>query len=122
MYGRVETSVGDSELPAAEECAECEATGSIEVLVWEDIGVEEHNDSEENRKRDGQFGVPVAFAMVTLDPANKTLDERRFCGGKGEVAVDVKGAQVDEVCFDGLGLNSTPEGSDPCHDGRGGCG
>ena len=74
--------------PAAEECGVSEAAGrtNVEVLgggkVTEEIA--------EDGKGDRLFWLAAGFSVVALDAPNEALDNRGFCGRKGEICVNVK--------------------------------
>ncbi|KDQ52407.1 hypothetical protein JAAARDRAFT_50305 [Jaapia argillacea MUCL 33604] len=70
---------------------------------------------------DGEFRVLIFLAMETFDPSDKSLDDWGFCCFEWKIRVDVEGVNVGEVEFNGFGLDSASERSNPGHDSRLGC-
>ena len=80
-------SVG-GEFPAAEECRISEAAGRADVKVLGGGKVME--EIAEDGKGDRLFWLAAGFSVVALDAPNEALDDRGFCGRKGEICVNVK--------------------------------
>ncbi len=72
----------------------------------------------EDLQHDGLFWLSVRLAVVSFDSTYEVLDDWRFACLEREVGVDVKRAEVSEVCFDCAGLDSSCERGDPGHDGN----
>ena len=110
------------ELAALEEARVCKAAcglndGVAGLDAWSELGQEGREKGECN----WLDWVAITFTVVALNAPDEMLDEWRFNCCKGEVGVDVEGANCRQICLDGFGLNSATKARNPQQDSRLGC-
>jgi hypothetical protein len=82
-------------------------------MAWYDARLKLFEDGCEDWECDGLDGFAILFTMEFLDSSYKSTNDGGFAGCEGEVGVSVQGANSGEVGFDGFGLNTSSEVSNP---------
>jgi hypothetical protein len=73
-------------------------------------------DGNEDWECDRLDRFSILFTVVLLDSSNEAPDDGRLTGCEGKIGISVEGTNGSEVGFNGFGLDTSSEVSDPRHD------